>query len=84
MIACAPTALLGRPHKALLWLQDRSVVANELAAQQDLNSRAQRDVERFKNREQLLAKVPAKGPNSVLHTEGDLTEQCLQNLSVLS
>ena len=58
MIACAPTALLGRQHKAALWLQDRAGVANELAAQQDVNSQAQRDVERFKNREQLLAKVP--------------------------
>ena len=57
MIACVPMALPGRHHKIVLWLQDRSVVANELAAQQDLNSQAQRDVERFKNREQLLAKV---------------------------
>lgn len=33
-------------------------MATELHQQQDLNGRLQRDVERFKNREQLLAKVP--------------------------
>ena len=57
VIACASITLLGKHHKVALWLQDRLTVATELAAQQNVNSRAQRDVERFKNREQLLAKV---------------------------
>ena len=39
-------------------VQEHSGLAAELATQQDLNNRAQRDVERFLNREQLLAKVP--------------------------
>lgn len=63
MLSCHPIApdglqvhqLIAQP--APFWLQDRSVVANELAAQQNLHGQAQRDVERFKNREQLLAKV---------------------------
>ncbi|KAA6420293.1 MAG: structural maintenance of chromosomes 5 [Trebouxia sp. A1-2] len=37
--------------------RERNSVATELHQQQDLNGRLQRDVERFKNREQLLAKV---------------------------
>ena len=43
---------------ASLLSQERNSVATELHQQQDLNGRLQRDVERFKNREQLLAKVP--------------------------
>ena len=42
--------------------QERTLVASDLAEQQDLNNRTQRDVERFKNREQLLAKVCTEQP----------------------
>lgn len=38
-------------------LQERHLVATDLQMQQDLNGRLQRDVERFNNRAQLLAKV---------------------------
>ncbi len=38
-------------------LQERSLIFNDLQQQQDLNERLKRDVERFKNREQLLNKV---------------------------
>lgn len=41
----------------VLYMQDRDLVVQELEQQQGLNSRMERDVERFKNREQLLAKV---------------------------
>ncbi|KAL3130540.1 hypothetical protein ABBQ38_008351 [Trebouxia sp. C0009 RCD-2024] len=37
--------------------RERASVANELLHQQGVNDRAKRDVERFKNREQLLAKI---------------------------
>lgn len=38
-------------------MQERTFLASDLQLQQDLDGRMQRDVERFKNREELLAKV---------------------------
>ena len=54
----APGNISGSCKDVSLLSQERNSVATELHQQQDLNGRLQRDVERFKNREQLLAKVP--------------------------
>ena len=68
---------------AVVLSQERNLWANDLQMQQDLNGRLQRDVERYKNREQLLAKVNMclKGSHMLLQLMHVVYMQGLQSLT---